>query len=384
MFKIYIYFLYKNEKNSSHKMEISQSGAYARISSLIAVISFIIIMLPGNLVFAQETIDVGKTGWDVKRPVMAAACESGCPWGELGDYVKKAMEPYGYSVILCRNCNRSYGPRLVSTHDFPPPLDEINLGDGTNVRINARVDFGVTSSAMLSSAYNGTTGNKEPFRNLRLIAKIEDPFYFLVAARKESGIKDLARIKQMQQSVRIMGADNNMMTILKYYGISADDIKAWGGKIGVTMEEALKGDFDLVSGFLASPSLNPESSSWTTLSQKFDLYFFELPEELLKLLAQQNVDAEFVEVQHSLLRGITRRIKTLGRSGESFFARDDTPEQAAYDLAKAIDVNHGALKWFIRIYTYDPNSVWKNFGVPLHPGAEKYYREAGYIRIEDY
>ena len=163
------------------------------------------------MILAQETIDVGKTGWDVKRPVMAAACESGCPWGELGDYVKKAMEPYGYSVILCRNCNRSYGPRLVSTHDYPPPLDEINLEDGTNVRINARVDFGVTSSAMLSSAYNGTTGNKEPYSNLRLIAKIEDPFYFLVAARKESGIKDFAQIKQQQLPVRIMGSDDNMM-----------------------------------------------------------------------------------------------------------------------------------------------------------------------------
>jgi TRAP-type uncharacterized transport system substrate-binding protein len=177
-----------------------------------------------------------------------------------------------------------------------------------------------------------------------------------------------------------MGADNNMMTILKYYGISADDIKAWGGKIGVPMEEALKGDFDIVSGFLASPSLNPESSSWTTLSQKFDLYFFELPDELLKILAQQSVDAEFVEAQHNLLRGINRRIKTLGRSGESFFAREDTPEKAAYDLAKAIDENHSALKWFIRVYTYDPGTVWKNFGVPLHPGAEKYYREAGYIK----
>jgi TRAP transporter TAXI family solute receptor len=363
-----------------YKMKTSSSKLVAKIGSLIAVISLSAIILPENLIEAQETVDVGKTGWEVKRPVMAAACESGCPWGELGDYVKKAMEPLGYSVILCRNCNRSYGPRLVSTHDYPPPLDEINLGDGTNVRINARVDFGVTSSAMLSSAYNGTPGNKEPFRNLRLIAKIEDPFYFLIAARKESGIKDLASIKNLQKPVKIMGADNNMMTILKYYGISADDIKAWGGKIGVTMEEALKGDFDIVSGFLASPSLNPESSSWTTLSQKFDLYFFELPEELLKLLAQQNVDAEFVEVQHSLLRGINRRIKTLGRSGESFFARDDTPEQAAYDLAKAIDENHSALKWFIRIYTYDPNTVWKNFGVPLHPGAEKYYREAGYIK----
>ena len=362
------------------KMKTSLSKLVLRISSYIAVISYLLIVFPGNLVLAQETIDVGKTGWDVKRPVMAAACESGCPWGELGDYVKKAMEPYGYSVILCRNCNRSYGPRLVSTHDYPPPLDEINLADGTNFRINARVDFGVTSSAMLSSAYNGTPGNKNPFHNLRLIAKIEDPFYFLVAAKKESGIKDIGSIKQLQKPVRIMGADNNMMTILKYYGISAEDIKAWGGKTGVSMEEALKGDFDIVSGFLASPSLNPESSSWTTLSQKFDLYFIELPEELLKLLAQQNADAEFVEAQNNLLKGLNRRIKTLGRSGESFFARDDTPVQAAYDLAKAIDENHKALKWFIRVYTYDPNTVWKNFGVPLHPGAEKYYREAGYIK----
>jgi len=52
----------------------------------------------------------------------------------------------------------------------------------------------------------------------------------------------------------------------------------WGFSSG-----SLKGDFDIVSGFLASPSLNPESSYWTTLSQKFDLYFLELPEDLLKL-----------------------------------------------------------------------------------------------------
>ena len=74
------------------------------------------------------------------------------------------MKPYGYSVILCRNCNRTYGPRLVSENDFPPPLDEINLEDGVNVRVDARVDFGVTSSAMLSSAYNGTLAGKGPFQ----------------------------------------------------------------------------------------------------------------------------------------------------------------------------------------------------------------------------
>jgi TRAP transporter TAXI family solute receptor len=347
--------------------------------TILSILS-VVFLLQLNLVQAQEDIDVGKTGWDAKRPVMAAACAIGCPWGELGEFVRESMEPYGYSVILCRNCNRSYGPRLVSTNDYPPPLDEGNLLDGVNVRIDARVDFGVTSSSMLSSAYKTTTTNKEPYNNLRLIAKIEDPYYFLVAIRKELGITDFARIKQKQLPVRIMGADGNMMAILKYYGMTADDIKAWGGKVGVTNEEALKGDFDIVSGFMASPAMNPESSFWTILSQKYDLYFFEFPDDLLKLMAPQSVDAEFVVAHNALIRGVNRDIKTLGRSGEAVFARDDTPEQAAYDLAKAIDENRGKLKWYIRVYTYDQNTVWQNFGVPLHPGAERYYKEVGYMK----
>ena len=347
---------------------------------VIAILAVLIISASQDRVLAQETIDVGKTGWDVKRPVMAAACEAGCPWGELGDFVKESMEPYGYSVVLCRNCNRSYGPRLVSENDYPPLLDEANLEDGTNIRINARVDFGVTSSAFLYNAYKGTFGNNEPYDNLRLIAKIEDPLYLLLAARKESGIRSIEQIKQGKLPVRILDTDGSMATVLNYYVITDEDIISWGGKMRVSMDEAQNGEFDLIMGFLASPAMNPESSYWTVLSQKFDLYFLQLPDDLLSRLATQNVDAEFVEVQNSLLRGINRRIRTLGRSGESVFARDDTPEQAAYELAKAIDENHDALKWFIRVYTYDPNTVWQNFGVPLHPGAERYYREAGYIR----
>ncbi len=347
--------------------------------SLTMLVSLII--SPGFYqIMAQETIDVGKTGWDVKRPVMAAACDAGCPWGELGNFVRESMEPFGYSIILCRNCNRLYGPRLVSENDYPPPLDEGNLRNGVNVRVNARVDFGVTASSFLANAYNGTLGNEPPYVNLRLIAKIEDPFYYLLAVRRELGITGIAQIKQQKLPVRILDTDGSMGTILDYYGMTTDDIEAWGGKMRVSMEDAVKGDFDLILGFLASPSLNPESSYWTTLSQKFDLYFMELPEELLDRIAEQNVDSEPVIARNKLLRGIDRSIKTLGRSGESIFAREDTPEQAAYDLAKAIDENHGALKWFIRIYTYDSNTVWQNFGVPLHPGAERYYREAGYIK----
>src|SRR5512139_377874 len=88
--------------------------------NLLLNVFFSLFILNVTSLQAQETIDVGETGWDVKRPVMASACESGCPWGELGDFVKQSLKPYGYSVILCRNCNRWYGPRLVSEHDYPP------------------------------------------------------------------------------------------------------------------------------------------------------------------------------------------------------------------------------------------------------------------------
>ena len=95
-------------------MKISFLKLPGKYTIMIYLLFLSAMMLTVNLIQAQETIDVGKTGWDVKRPVMAAACENGCPWGELGDFVQESMKPYGYSVILCRNCNRSYGPRLVS------------------------------------------------------------------------------------------------------------------------------------------------------------------------------------------------------------------------------------------------------------------------------
>jgi len=138
-------------------------------------------------------------------------------------------------------------------------------------------------------------------------------------------------------------------------------------------------EFDVIVSDLASPANNPESAFWTTLSQRHDLLFLDLSEELLgRLMASGTV--ERVTAKWGLLRGVDRPIQTVARSGEAVFARSDTPEQAAYDIAKAIDEHRSALRWYIRPYSYQPRTVTKNFSVPLHPGAERYYREKGYIQ----
>jgi TRAP transporter TAXI family solute receptor len=329
-----------------------------------------------------RTVDAGPTGFDLKRPVLASACEHGCPWGELGDFVKEAMEPFGYDVVLCRNCNRDQGPRLVSTNDYPPPLGIADTFVGTTERVNARVDFGITSSGFLAWAYTGSHA-AGPFDNLRLIAKIDDPSYLLVAVKVESGITDLSQIAEKKMPVTILGGGSPIsQPILDHYGLTQEAVTAWGGVFhdAITFGQAADPEFDVIINENASPANNPESAYWTKVSQKHDLRFLDVPESVLSDLASdKSLAVTRATVKWGFLRGVDRPIPTLARSGHVVFARDDMPEQAAYDAAKAVDEHRAALKWFIRPYSYDSRAVWDDFGVPLHPGAERYYREMGYM-----
>ena len=56
------------------------------------------------------------------------------------------------------------------------------------------------------------------------------------------------------------------------------------------------------------------------------------------------------------------------------------PDEFAYQLAKAMDEDRLEYLWSIRPFGYDPRKVAKIGDVPLHPGAERYYREVGYIK----
>ena len=333
-----------------------------------------------------ETVEVGKTGFAVKRPVFASACPHACPWGELGEFVRDAMKPFGYEVILCRNCNRTKGAPIVSKTGVPPPLDAGDLRVGTVQRINAPVDFGVTESGMLAMAYEGKAiyAQEGAHPNLRLIAKLEDPTYLLVAVKKDSGITDLGQIAARKMPVRIIADFQPSTTpVMDHYGLTREALAAWGGSFGNALEAAERPDgaapFDVIISSLASPALNPESSFWARLTQLYDLRFLDLPEPLLAKMAKE-VGMERVTAQWGLLRGVDRPIPTLARSGEAVFARADLSDADAYAIAKAIDQHRLALRWYVRPYSYDSRTVWKNGPVPLHPGAARYYREMGYMR----
>ena len=56
------------------------------------------------------------------------------------------------------------------------------------------------------------------------------------------------------------------------------------------------------------------------------------------------------------------------------------PDDFAYLVAKAMDEQQQLLQWRHLNFSYNVHTVWNGFGVPLHPGAARYYKEKGYMK----
>jgi uncharacterized protein len=337
------------------------------------------------LVVSLVVAGAQTTGIKVKRPVLGGACKI-CPWGALGEIVQKMMQPYGYEVQMCYNCNAADAPRIVGDARVPPPYKQDPVVPEILAPRNAPglgpVDFGVTSTQNVWTSYRGTGAyaGEKPRTNLRLIANIQSPNYLLVAARAETGITDLAQIKQKRWPVKILARDSTTgmhEDVLSHYGLSVKSIKDAGGSVGNTA--ALRKDFDVIIYNGGNMTTAPEWTVWTEVAQNFDLTFLQLPDDLLTKLAKEN-EQELVTIPLGLYRGIDRPIRTVARTGHSVYGRADMPDEFAYTVAKAMDEHQDLLQWSHLNFSYNIHTVWRAFGVPLHPGAARYYKERGYMK----
>jgi hypothetical protein len=334
---------------------------------------------------AQETAPAApapaeETGFAVKRPVIGAACAT-CPWGAVADVIKAAMEPRGWDVLVCYNCSGQNSTRIVSGAQRPQPLRE-----GVTDRPpppDGPVDFGVTNVHRLLWAYEGIFdySAEEPMRNLRLITFLEHPMYTAVAVRKESGITDLRQIAERRMPVRISADDNPyVQPILDYYGLTRENVESWGGSFvtGAGVAERGRIDFDVLIHNQFYLSNTPESNIWYQNTQRFDLHFLQLPEDLLAKMAA-DLRLERVTIPPNILRGVDRPIESVGRSGQVVYGRDDMPEEFAYELAKAMDEDSRRFIWSpLPVVHYNTSTACRALGLPLHPGAARYCREKGY------
>lgn len=337
--------------------------------------------------YAQDTkttqTENRETGYAVKRPVFGGG-RTTIPWGVVATFISEAMKGTGWDIQICRTCfGGARAARLVSSAAMPPKPEP---GSGEPMPPNGPVDFGVTGTQFAWWAYQGThdfaTDPGKPQRQLRLVAMIQDPSFMLMAVKADSGITDLRQIKEKRLPVKIValpqGGDTNA-AILAYYGLNAEELSSWGGKlIGNTpQDQEDRKNPDVMIGF--GEFARTEYEPWIDFSQTQDLRFLEVPKDLREKLVKE-YDLQELDIPDGLFRGVHGPMPGVGRSGEAVYGRTDMPDDFAYTLAKAIDEHRSLLQWGIYPLSYDPATAWKAFGLPLHPGAARYYREKGYMK----
>jgi len=334
---------------------------------------------PATQTARPAVVGTAATGVGVKKPVLQAACDM-CPWGALGNVLKSMLTSYGYDVQVCLSCSGGEAARIVALKQMPPEISDRQFGEGTLVNPKGPIDFGVTSRDAVKLAYNGNPNFKEgPFKNLRMIANIESPSYLMVAVTKESGITDLSQVVKLKLPVRILGGTGASAQVLAYYGITPQYVASVGGAYYAGNALLKNEDFDIIAGNGINAN-NPEGNMWYEMSVKKDLVFLAIPEEVRQKMVKDNPNAMLVDIPFRYMRGVgDKPLPTVGTSGTAVYGTTDLPDQFTYDVAKALDEKQSMLQWAIMPFSYNPKSVINGDGVPLAAGAEKYYRERGYL-----
>ena len=78
--------------------------------------------------------------------------------------------------------------------------------------------------------------------------------------------------------------------------------------------------------------------------------------------------------------GQNTNIRTIGMPAV-LFVRNDAPNDLVYAMTKVVCEKAEYLSAFNKAFKeFNPENAWKNLGIKLHPGAEKYFKEKGYMK----
>jgi TRAP transporter TAXI family solute receptor len=249
--------------------------------------------------------------------------------------------------------------------------------ENLNLLQTARGEIAFTLGDSLSDAWKGDeeAGFKVPLKKLRTVAAIY-PNYIQIVATADSGIKTLADLKGKRLAVGApkSGTELNSRAILKAAGMSYKDLAKveylpFGESVELMKNRQL--DASLISAGLGVAAIRDLATSVkmtivtipADIAAKIGDPAYEVATIPAKTYEGQTTEVATIKVQNFLVTHEGVSADTVYKMTKSMFDNLDTLH-AAHAAAKAISKEAGP----------------KNPPVPLHPGAEKYYKEAGLIK----
>jgi TRAP transporter TAXI family solute receptor len=254
---------------------------------------------------------------------------------------------------------------------------------GSVFNINAirggELEFGVAQSDWQYHAYRGTSRFEEQgaFEGLRAVFSVH-PEPFTVVARADAGIstfEDLAG-KRVNVGNPGSGQRGTMEVVMEAYGWTMDDFALASELQAAEQSQALcDNNIDAMIYTVGHPSGSIQEATTAC-----DSVLVEVSGDTIDALVADRPYYRTATIPGGMYRGNDEDVQTFG-VGATFVTSADVPEEVVYEVVKAVFDNIDQFKGLHPAFANLDPAQMANDGLsaPLHPGAERYFREAGLI-----
>ncbi|WP_321365420.1 TAXI family TRAP transporter solute-binding subunit [uncultured Celeribacter sp.] len=240
------------------------------------------------------------------------------------------------------------------------------------------LEFGVAQSDIQYNAYNGVVQfDGEPFDGLRAVFSIH-PEPFTVVARADSGVKTFEDLKGKRMNIGNPGSGQRatMEVVMDKLGWTTDDF-ALATELKPAEQSAALCDnqIDAMVYTVGHPSGSIQEATTAC-----DSVLVEVAGPAIEELVADNPYYRTATIPAGMYRGNDEDVQTFG-VGATIVTSADVSEDAVYAVVSAVFDNFEDFKGLHPAFAnLKPEEMIKDgLSAPLHPGAEKYYKEQGWM-----
>ncbi len=243
--------------------------------------------------------------------------------------------------------------------------------------VQGKTAFGIVQADMLQRAADGTGPWKgKPRKELRAVLALHAEALTVVAAT-DSEIRRISDLKGKRVNIGAPGSsDNEYGTILmERSGVTLADVTVSEHPSALAAELLQKDDIDAYIYTVGHPNLSVLEAS----AGKRKVQLLPLDKTIISQVTAGNQVIIPATIPTNHYPGLEKQgeVSTIGVRAV-LFTRADTTDETVYRLAKEVLANFDLFKrQHPALQDLSPRDVSNNMIVPLHPGAERYFREAG-------
>ncbi len=248
----------------------------------------------------------------------------------------------------------------------------------------------VNPSVAATLAYKGTGPFRRPLP-LRAIAVF--PSYDVVgfAVHESLGISSLTEIKEKKIPLRLATRETGaqaiaesptmftVVAVMKAAGFTIGDLKRWGGRIHSVERPSDPRRRAAIESGAVDAVFDEGIKSWGQTALDHGFRYVPIEGAVLKRLAAMGYRPSFLP--KSEFRGMKSDVQTVDFSGWPMVVHRDMPNDVAHAICEAIELKRRILP----TDNFKPLSLAQLCaddseaprGIPLHPGARRFYRERG-------